>query len=99
MTLVGGEAYREDLLDAAMERYNEALRTVARVNEVPMLDLARALPKSLDFFYDDVHFNVRGADTTAALLADFLIERGLTRPRPAGTVVAFRRASTQTRDE
>ncbi len=99
MTLVGGEAYREDLLEAAMERYNEALRGVAQMQNAPMLDLAAALPKSLDYFYDDVHFNVRGADTTAALLANFLVDRGLTRPRARGTVLALTPSSAKTRDE
>jgi len=99
MTLVGGEAYREDLMDAAMERYNDGLREVARAHNTPLLDLSAALPKSLDFFYDDVHFNVRGADTTASLLADFLVDRGLTRPVGARTVVALRPASAKPRDE
>ena len=82
-----------------MERYNEALRGVAQMQNAPMLDLAAALPKSLDYFYDDVHFNVRGADTTAALLANFLVDRGLTRPRARGTVLALTPSSAKTRDE
>lgn len=99
MTLVGGTVYREDLLDAAMGRYNDALTDVARRHGVATLDLAAALPKSLEFFYDDVHFNVKGADTTAALLAEFLVAQGLMNPRPANTVVASGAGSTNPRDE
>lgn len=72
-----GLRYDEAALDAAMERYNAATRAVGAAQDVPVFDLARALPKSMDFFYDDVHFNVRGADTTAALLARFMTERGV----------------------
>ncbi len=72
--------YREDLLDAAMERYNDAMRRVGAAQGVPVFDLARALPKTLDYYYDDVHFNARGADTTATLLARFLAEQGLMTP-------------------
>ena len=99
MTLVGGTVYREDLLDAAMGRYNDALTAVARRHGAATFDLAAALPKSLEFFYDDVHFNVRGADTTAALLAEFLVDQGLMHPRPANTVVASGVGSTNPRDE
>jgi lysophospholipase L1-like esterase len=69
--------YREPSLDAAMRLYNRAMLDVAREQGMPVLDLARALPKSMDYFYDDVHFNVRGADTTAALLARFIVDQGV----------------------
>jgi lysophospholipase L1-like esterase len=99
MTLVDGEVYREDLMDAGMQRYNDAMRAVARRHDVPMFDLDALLPKSLDFFYDDVHLNVRGADTTASLLADFLLRQDLSRSRPRSRVVSFRPSSANTRDD
>jgi lysophospholipase L1-like esterase len=67
-------AYREEALDQAMEAYNDAVRAVAAEFKVPLLDLARALPKSGEYFYDDVHFNPRGADTVGAMLALFVSE-------------------------
>jgi lysophospholipase L1-like esterase len=67
-------AYREEALDQAMEAYNDAVRAVAAQFDVPLLDLARLLPKSGDYFYDDVHFNPRGADTVGAMLASFVSE-------------------------
>jgi lysophospholipase L1-like esterase len=71
--------YREPALDAAMRLYNGAMLGVAREQGVPVFDLAAALPKSMDYFYDDVHFNVRGADTTGALLARFIVDQGMIR--------------------
>jgi lysophospholipase L1-like esterase len=67
-----GVTYREDRMDAAMERLNDTMRAVAARDSVPLFDLARSLPKSLRYFYDDCHFNVAGADTTAKLLAGFV---------------------------
>ncbi len=67
-------AYREDALDQAMEAYNDAVRAVGAEFNVPVLDLARVLPKSGRYFYDDVHFNPRGADTVGAMLAVFVSE-------------------------
>ncbi len=72
--------YREADLDAAMERYNEAMRRAAAENGAPVFDLARSIPRSADFFYDDVHFNVAGADTAAAMLARFIVDRGVVSP-------------------
>lgn len=72
--MTGGpdSAYHEAALDQAMEAYNNAVREVAAQFDVPLFDLARKLPKSGEYFYDDVHFNPRGADTVGALLASFL---------------------------
>jgi len=69
--------YREHDLDLAMERYNDAMRRAAAADGAPVFDLARSIPKSADFFYDDVHFNVAGADTTAAMLARFVVDHGV----------------------
>ena len=67
-------AYLEEALDQAMEAYNDAVRGVAAQFDVPLLDLARLLPKSGEYFYDDVHFNPRGAQTVGGMLASFVSE-------------------------
>ena len=79
----GGVTYREDLMDAAMERLNDAMRAVGREETVPVYDLARVLPKSLDYFYDDCHFNVAGAAAAGKGLTDFLAAQGLIAPTAA----------------
>lgn len=71
------ETYQEDKLDEALELYNDVMRRLAANSRVALLDLPKLMPKSLEFFYDDCHFNVKGAETTASLLADFLIHEGL----------------------
>ena len=76
LTLLNGVRYREDELDRALTQYNDVMRRVAAELDVPLLDLSMSLPKSLDFFYDDVHFNVRGAAEAGQLLARFLLTRG-----------------------
>lgn len=75
--------YREADLDAAMERYNQAMRRAGAASGAPVFDLARSIPKSAEFFYDDVHFNVAGADTAAAMLARFIADHGVLSPSSA----------------
>jgi len=69
--------YREADLAAAMGRYNQAMKRAAAASGAPVFDLAASLPGSADFFYDDVHFNVAGADSAAAMLARFLVDHGM----------------------
>jgi lysophospholipase L1-like esterase len=66
-------AFAGEWMDAAMEIYNDVTRNVATRGEGLLFDFAALMPKSLQFFYDDVHFNVRGAREAGTLLAEFLI--------------------------
>lgn len=72
MTYLEGENYREDLLDQALTAYNDAVRRVAAEHSTPLVDLAADMPKSLEYFVDDVHFNARGAARAGGLLADVI---------------------------
>lgn len=65
-----------ELMDQAMEAYNDVMRGVAAESGILLFDLARVLPKSLDYFYDDVHFNVEGAQAAGVKLAEFLVRWG-----------------------
>lgn len=56
----------------ALEGFNDATRAVARELDAPLVDLARALPKSVELFYDDDHLNVAGARAAARLVAEAL---------------------------
>jgi lysophospholipase L1-like esterase len=64
-----GAKYREDYLNEALTALNDQTRQVAREFSIPVYDLAGTMPKSRDFFYDDVHFNDRGAHEAAVGLA------------------------------
>ena len=67
-----GITYREDVMDAALERMNDAMRAVAAENSLALCDLARTIPKSREYFYDDCHFNRVGARTAGGELANVL---------------------------
>ncbi len=69
--------YREDRMDRAINAVNDVMRRSAAEFGVPLFDLAQWAPKSLEFFYDDFHFNVRGAKLTGKQLADFITEKKL----------------------
>ncbi len=65
--------YGETAMDRALNATNEITRTVGRELSVPVYDLARIIPKSLDYFYDDVHFNEQGAAVAGRGLAQFIL--------------------------
>lgn len=66
---VGDLRYSEKSMDAALGSMNDVMRQVARVNNIEVYDLAEDIPKSLEYFYDDVHFNTKGADYAGKKLA------------------------------
>jgi hypothetical protein len=66
-----GVAYRPEVLETLMNRYNDVMLRVAAEEGVPCLDLARLLPKDGSVFYDDCHFNISGCRRIASLLCDF----------------------------
>ena len=67
--------YSEDDMHAALERMNAVMRQVADSMDVPLYDLARRMPKSTNFFYDDVHFNTNGARVAGTEVAALILER------------------------
>jgi len=69
-----GTKYREDFMDEALKGLNEQTREIARQNSIPVYDLANSMPKSREFFYDDFHFNDRGAREAALGLAAVIRE-------------------------
>lgn len=81
------DRHPEPALDSAMALYNRAMVDVGARQHVPVFDLAANIPRTMDYFYDDVHFNVRGADTAARMLAGFMVRQHVfdtasTRPAP-----------------
>ena len=57
----------------AFDRYNEAVRAVAAEEGAILADAARAIPPDADFFVDHVHFNARGADLFAEVVAGAIL--------------------------
>jgi len=65
-------------------QYREALEQVARERAVPLIDVEKEIPKSLDYFTDDVHYTTAAFDRVAECVASGLMEsRVLERRRPA----------------
>ena len=75
-----GVNYRPDYMDRALEMLNEEMRKISRNQSIPLYDLASRMPKTLEYFYDDIHFNVKGARTAATELAALIAEEALIKP-------------------
>ena len=73
--------YSPRALAEGLERYDEALLRVCSTHDLACLDLASRLPKDASVFYDDLHFNRRGAELVASIVGDFLSNRVLPRRR------------------
>lgn len=66
---------------ASMKRgmiaYNERARKVAFERQVRFLDLEKQVPKSLDHFFDDVHYTTQGNVAVAKAFAADIIHWGI----------------------
>ncbi|HWA99503.1 MAG TPA: hypothetical protein VG713_13465 [Pirellulales bacterium] len=62
---------------SGMDQFNNQTRRIAKELDVPLIELEAAVPKTLDYFYDDVHYTRRGNTRVAETVADFLIEQGM----------------------
>ncbi len=52
-----------------LELFNEATRRVAKTRGVPLIDLARQMPKSSRYYYDGIHYSRDGAEEVAEIVA------------------------------
>jgi len=55
---------------AIADLYNSYTRDFARENGHDFIDIAAALPPTMEVFYDDIHFNLAGAQIVANVLTD-----------------------------
>jgi GDSL-like Lipase/Acylhydrolase family len=56
-----------------MKAYNDALREVARKRNVPLIDLEPRVPKTLEFFTDEVHYRKKAFEIIGSFVAAELI--------------------------
>ena len=61
----------------AMRQYTEMVRNLAEQHQVPCIDLDAVIPKTLDYFYDDVHYQTQTYDMIAQTVARELLNRGI----------------------
>lgn len=71
-----------------LELFNDATRRVAATRGVPLIDLAREMPKSSRYYYDGVHYSKEGATKVAEIVAAELcpIVRDRLSPSPEQTL-------------
>ena len=67
-------------LARAMDAFNDTIRKIAREENIRLVDVALELPKTLEYLTDDIHFNPKGAERVASLVAD-----AITAQNPGGT--------------
>ena len=84
MNCVRGVRYRPERMEEALEAYNGVMRVVAERQGLALVDLVQTIPKSSEYFYDDMHFNVNGARRAAAVLAPTIAEVAKRRTADAG---------------
>lgn len=57
---------------AGIKKYNDTIRELSSELNIPLIDLEKVVPKSLEYFYDDVHYTDKTYDIISEYLADEL---------------------------
>jgi len=68
--------YSLDVQTFIFESYNQRLLEVCQKRGIRCVDLANKVPHDLSYFYDDIHFNEKGNDAVARVLAEFFGSEG-----------------------
>jgi lysophospholipase L1-like esterase len=63
-----GDSLNGRLLWEMLEKYNDVTRSLCREKGLPLIDLARLMPKNSLYFYDMSHFTNQGAAKVAGLV-------------------------------
>ena len=64
-------------LAEAMKNFNSVAKTIAEENNIMITDGESKVPKTLDYFIDDVHYTDKGAAKLAELVAEQIINSGV----------------------
>lgn len=72
MTSYGNVRGDQKDLDSLLEKYNDVMRELAIDSDILLYDLAKKIPKTSLYFYDDCHFNNNGAAFYADSLSYFI---------------------------
>lgn len=59
---------------SGIKKYNDTIRELSDELNVPLVDLEKVVPKSLDYFYDDVHYTDKTYDLISSYLSDELLK-------------------------
>lgn len=64
-----GQGMNGGCMYEVLELYNDVMRNTCAQKNVPVIDLARLMPKNSAYFYDNVHFTNAGAGKVAEIIA------------------------------
>ena len=62
--------YAPETLESALHQFNKVTMSVCRERSVTCVDLENLIPKSADYYFDDMHYTERGAHLVARYVAD-----------------------------
>lgn len=57
-----------------MQQYNKRIREISSIKNVNLIDLEKYIPKTLEYFNDDVHYNDITFDIISRVLADEIVK-------------------------
>ncbi len=69
--LGNGKQWSYETALLGLNKYNNQIRQLAKEENVSLIDLEKVVPKSLDYFYDDVHYKSKAYD----LISDYVSEQ------------------------
>ncbi|MGD9971961.1 MAG: SGNH/GDSL hydrolase family protein [Desulfatirhabdiaceae bacterium] len=74
-----GERYQWSLKNAGrgMSEYNDLIRKIAADRNAALIDLEKEIPKTLEYFYDDVHYRDIAFDRVASTVANGIERSGI----------------------
>lgn len=67
-TIKVGNKENGNIAEGVLEFYNEITRSVGKKNNVLVIDLAKEMPKSTQFYYDFLHYSNQGAKKVAEII-------------------------------
>ncbi len=74
-TRPGQPYYTPKALAAGLEFYNKILIAAGRHWGIECIDLAGDFPRTSEYFYDDLHFTLKGSELAAEKISDYLADR------------------------
>jgi len=79
----GQPYYTPEALARGLETYNKILVAACRQWGIEHIDLAAGFPRTGEYFYDDLHFTLKGSDLVAETISAYLAARTpYNRPAP-----------------
>jgi lysophospholipase L1-like esterase len=63
-----------------MKAYNDCTRNLAKARGAALLDLAQAVPQTLEYFWDDVHYSEKTYTVIAEFVAGELLRQNILQP-------------------